>query len=109
MTTQGFQGVTPSNPDVKQQLRNIAQALNQMLTGKLNAVTQITLTASSTTTQLIDQRIGANTFIGFSPRSANAAAAVTGLYVSQKVNGQATLTHASTATTDRTFDVLLIG
>lgn len=109
MTTQGFQGVAPTNPDTKQQLRNISQALNSVLSGKLNAVTQITLTASSTTTQLIDQRIGGNTFIGFSPRSANAAAALSGLYVSQKVNGQATLTHASTATVDRTFDVLLIG
>lgn len=89
--------------------RKLAQASNLALGGKMNAVTQVTLAANSTTTALIDKRIGANTFIGFSPLTANAAAAQAGLYVSSQVNGSATLTHANTATTDRTFNVLLIG
>jgi hypothetical protein len=89
--------------------RKIAQTANLAMQGKLNAVAQITLTPSSTTTTLTDARIGATTGIFFSALSANAAAALSSLYVSAQKNGQATLTHASTATVDRTFNVLLIG
>jgi hypothetical protein len=109
MTTKGFQGVVPFNPDEKEHRRQIAQAVNQQLTGKLNAVMQITLTPGATTTALKDSRISFGTYIGFSPLSANAAGAVSSLWVSDQVNGQATLHHANTATTDRTFNVLLIG
>lgn len=89
--------------------RKLAQAANLALGGKMNAVTQVTLTAGATTTTLTDKRIGAYTFIGFSPLTANAAAAQAGLYVSSQVNGSATLTHANNAQADRTFNVLLIG
>jgi hypothetical protein len=90
--------------------RKIAQTANLAMQGKVNAVTQVTLTPGSTTTTVIDARIGATTFIGFSPRTANAVTAqISGLYVGQKKNGQATLMHASSANADQTFDVLLIG
>lgn len=89
--------------------RKLAQAANLALGGKMNAVTQVTLTANSATTTLTDRRIGANTFIGFSPLTADAAAAQSGLYVSSQINGSATLTHANNAQADRTFNVLLIG
>lgn len=91
--------------------RKIAQTANLAVQGKLNAVTQVTLTAGSTTTTFIDSRIGATTGIFFSPLSANAAAALSGLWVNPALQkaGQATLTHANTATVDRTFNVLLIG
>jgi hypothetical protein len=89
--------------------RQLAQRANGALRGKLNAVTQLTLTPSSTTTTFTDARIGANTFIGFSPLTADAAAAMTGLYVSSQKNGSATLTHASASSVDRTFNILLIG
>jgi hypothetical protein len=96
-------------PNEKEHRRLIAQTANLAMQGKLNAVTQVTLTASSTTTTLTDARIGANTGIFFSPLTADAAAALGGLYVSAQQKGQATLTHASTASVDRTFNVLLIG
>lgn len=105
----GYQGVPVMLADEKEHRRQIAQAVNQQLTGKLNAVLQVTLTASSTTTTVTDKRIGANTYFGFQPLTADAAAALGGLYVSSQTNGSATLTHASTATVDRTFNVLLIG
>ncbi|WP_221307251.1 hypothetical protein [Paraburkholderia atlantica] len=75
----------------------------------MNVVIQVTLTPSATTTTVSDSRIGANTGLFFSPLTANAAAALSGLYVSSQKNGAATLTHANTATVDRTFNVLLIG
>lgn len=106
----GYQGVPVMLADEREHRRQIAQAVNNQLTGKLNAVTQVTLTPSATSTTLVDSRIGANTFIGFTPRSADAVTAlISGLYVSSKQKGQATLTHASSANVDQTFDVLLIG
>jgi hypothetical protein len=105
----GYPAVPVMMPDEKEHRRQIAQAVNQQLTGKLNAVLQMTLTASSTTTTVTDKRIGANTYFGFQPLTADAAAALGSLYVSSQANGDATLTHASTASVDRTFNVLLIG
>ena len=109
MTQKGFQGVPPMLPNEKEHRRQMAQAINNQLGGKLNAVTQITLTPSSTTTTLTDARIGAYTAIVLVPLTADAAAALSGLYVSSQTNGTATLTHANTASVDRTFNVLLIG
>lgn len=110
MTQKGYDVPAEFLPDEKRHRRQLGQAAQSAMAGKINAVTQITLTHGSTTTALIDSRVGANTFIGFSPRTANAVTAlISGLYVSAKVNGQATLTHASSANTDQTFDILLIG
>lgn len=89
--------------------REVVERINRVMQGKLNAVTTVTLAANVTTTTLTDSRIGANSYLGFSPRSANAAVATGNLWVSAKTKGSATLTHANTATTDRTFDVLVIG
>jgi hypothetical protein len=109
MTQKGYQAVPLMLPDEKEHRRQIAQAVNQQLTGKLNATVQVTLTASATTTTVTDKRIGANTHFGFQPLTADAAAALSGLYVSSQANGTATLTHASSSSVDRTFNVLLIG
>lgn len=111
MTIKGYQGVPELLSNEQEHRRQLARAINQQLTGKLNAVLQVTLTASSTATVITDKRIGANTGLFFSPLSANAAAALSGLWVnaSLQTNGTATLTHVNTATTDRTFNVLLIG
>lgn len=89
--------------------REIAQRVNRILQGKLNAVTSLTLTANDTTTTLTDVRIGAATWIGLMPTTANAAAALGTTYVSARDTGTATITHANDASTDKTFDVLLIG
>lgn len=109
MTNRGYQGVPLMLPNEQEHRRQIAQAVNQQLQGKLNAVVQITLTPNQTTTTITDARLGANTYIGFCPLTANAATAITGLYVSQQVNGSATLTHSNSAAVDRTFNLLLIG
>ena len=109
MSLKGYPLVPETMPNEVEHRRQLAQAANGARSGKLNAVAQITLAVSATTTTLIDARIGATTGIFFSPLSANAAAALGGLYVSSQKAGQATLTHASTASIDRTFNVLLIG
>lgn len=89
--------------------RVVIERINRILQGKLNAVTTVTLTAGATSTTLTDSRISAESFIGLTPTTANAATATAVLRVSAKTSGSATLTHNSTADTDRTYDVLIIG
>lgn len=105
----GYDGVPEAMANQEEHRRKIARLANNLLQGKTNNVIQVTLTASSTTTTVTDKRIGAYTGLFFSPLTADAAAAMSGLYVSAQVNGSATLTHGSTASVDRTFNVLLVG
>ena len=90
-------------------VRKIADILNNVLEGKINATGSVTLTASSATTTLTDARIGPNTVIAFMPTTSNAAAGVTALYVSARTEGSATLTHANNAQIDRTYGYSLLG
>lgn len=115
-------GVNPGFPNAPEvgvndveHRRKLAKVINALMQGKMNAVTTVTLTANAATTTLTDARITINSFIGFMPTTANAAAAIATLYVSNRmtsngtVSGNATLTHANNAQTDRTFIVLIIG
>lgn len=63
--------------------------------------------SGTVSTVLTDSRIGAATFIGFSPTSANAAAESP--WVSSQSKGAATVTHANAATGDRTFTYCILG
>jgi hypothetical protein len=80
------------------------QSLVQSLTAG-----EVTLTASSTTTTLSDTRIGPSSHISLTPLSSSAAGALSGLYVSARGDGTATLTHASTAAVDKTFSYTVTG
>ena len=83
--------------------------LRNAIEGKLNNVTDVTLTASSTTTTITDPRIGPDSHLSFTPRSATAAIANGTLFVSARDTGTATVTHASTADTDKTFSLSITG
>ena len=96
--------VTGSAKEIEHWVQKIAIAVNELMDGKANGFGEVTLTAASTTTTLTDRRIGADSFIVFRPRTANAAAAMDTLWVSARTKGSATLTHDSTADTDRTFE-----
>jgi hypothetical protein len=110
MSIKGYPLVPETLANDVEHRRKLAQSVNLAMQGKLNAVVQVTLTPSSTTTTLIDSRIGASTGIFFSPLTNDAVtASISGLHVSSQKNGQATLTHASAAAVDQTFNVLLIG
>ncbi|MEC4533083.1 hypothetical protein VSR91_26535, partial [Klebsiella pneumoniae] len=94
----------------KEHRRQIAEVANRAMAGKINATTQVTLNANATTTTVKDSRIGAFTYFGFQPTTQDAVTAqISGLYVSAQANGQATLTHASSASTDQPVNLLLIG
>ena len=90
-------------------LKRLYDAFRGIQAGKLNCMTTVTLTENVTTTTLTDARIGAASVILFMPTTSNAAGAMTNLYVSARAQGSATLTHSNTATTDRTFDVAILG
>ena len=104
-----YDTVRIENENSQEHRRELAEAINLTLQGKLNAVDTVTLTASSATTTLTDSRIGPDSFIGFMPTTANAAAELVTLYVTGRIDGSATLNHANNAQADRTFGYLVIG
>lgn len=95
----------------KRWVTRVVEVVNEVQRGKMNVVLQATLTANSTTTDIIDNRVGAFSSILFSPVTANAAAEMAAgtLFVSMQKQGEAVLTHASNAQEDRTFNLAIIG
>ena len=87
----------------------VERTINELLKGRANNVGAVTLEASTTTTVTTDTRIRSQMKIVLSPRTANAAAALTNVYVSAVADGSFTLTHSSTASTDRMFDYVIHG
>lgn len=85
------------------------RTINEMLKGRANNVGEVTLDANTTTTTISDIRIKLSMTAVLIPRTANAAAAMTNVYISAVADGSITLTHANTATVDRTFDYILHG
>jgi hypothetical protein len=86
--------------------RTIATVVNNILDGKVNSTGSITLTNSSATTTLSDDRIGEDSVILFMPTTSDASS--TNIYVTARQKGQATLNHAS-ATTTRSYEYVIFG
>lgn len=95
-----------------QWVRRIADVVNLILKGKLNAVLQVTLRPGQSTTTISDARITASSALHLQPLTSHAAAALaTSPYVlptSQNV-GSVTFTHANDANTDKTFNMTIVG
>lgn len=83
--------------------------INELLKGRANNVGEVTLTENVTTSTISDVRIKQTMTAVLIPRTANAAAAMTNVYISAVADGSITLTHSNTATVDRTFDYILHG
>jgi hypothetical protein len=89
--------------------REISEVVNNLVEGKSNNTGTITLAvASATTTTLNDERIGFDSVILFMPTTANAASAMTNLYVSARNKGSATLTHSANTSADKTYGYVVI-
>ena len=86
--------------------RTVANVVNNILDGKINSTGSITLTNSSATTTLSDDRIGGDSVILFMPTTSNAS--LTTIYVTARQKGQATLNHAN-ATTTRSYEYVIFG
>lgn len=89
--------------------RQIVLAVQQLAAGRSNAVGKVTLTVSATTTTVTDKNCAVGSTPILTANTANAAAAVATTYVSAVANGSFVLTHASAASTDRTFFYALHG
>lgn len=106
----GFPGIPKLLPDEKEHRRQIAQMLNERINrGKFNCSVDLTLTANTTTTTLTDERIGYGSFIELMAQTAHAATAKNDIFITNRIKGSCTVNHASSANTDQTFTVLILG
>ncbi len=90
-------------PDLKQQVNKATLVVNGLLEGRHNAFGTATLATSTTTTSVIDARVGVSSVISLMPTTARAASALANLYVSARMQGSFILTHDSQTYTDRVF------
>lgn len=82
--------------------RLLASAINRNRT----VVRSVTLTLSSATTTVTDEKMGEDKSVILTPT--NSAAASEAIYLSSALNGSFVLTHANAGTT-RTFDYMIVG
>ena len=87
--------------------REVAEVVNNSMNGKTNNTGTVTLTASTTTTTLNDERLGFDSVVLLSPLTANAAAQ--NPYISTKAKGSVVITHTSVVSTDLNFDYIIVG
>jgi hypothetical protein len=100
---------TALNPSGDSAPWKIVQAINQLLRGKANNVSDVTLTQSSTTTVILNPLIGPDSHITITPLTTNAATALVGWYVSSRAAGTATITHTLNANTDLDCTLMVDG
>lgn len=103
---------TPLLPRHGYEVRDIANAANAALNGKINSFGTVTLTANAASTTVTDPRVGVNSAVFLMPQTANAAAALASTYIAPANHVNKTrfaITHANNAQTDKTFFWLLIG
>jgi hypothetical protein len=89
--------------DLAEAVRNTSGTVNQIVDGRSLAYGSVTLTASTTTTVVTDDRVSENSVICLMPQTANAAGAIATTYIATVANGTFTITHANNAQTDRDF------
>jgi hypothetical protein len=98
--TRARQEIAPYKPLTDEDARRI---INSVRRGQTNNGGEVTLTANSATTTLSDDLITKNSGIFLQPTTANAAAALSGLYFSAPTTGSVVINHANNAQADRTF------
>ena len=96
-------------PDGAEHRRQIARALRGLLEGKANVTLDVTLAANAAGTSVSDARIGFYSALILVPLTADAAAALPTTYVGAQGKGTATLNHAASAQTDRSFRLVILG
>ena len=89
--------------------RQVAEIVNNLVEGKMNCTGSITLETSGTTTTLNNERIGYDSVIILTPRSANAAGETDHTYVSSKAVGSCVITHRNHGHADCEWDYVIIG
>lgn len=100
------------HPTEKDPIR-LSRSIRDLFEGRSNAFGTITLTLNQATTTVLHPNVGDESTIHFSPRHANAAAEIGNgtMYIAAGAItvGQFVITHANSATANRTFDYAIIG
>jgi hypothetical protein len=93
--------------------RKLFDAIKAWRIGKFDCTKEFTLTANAATSTLTDYRLSPQSYVGFDPRTANAATekAAGTLYAltANRGDGAWTITHANNAQNDRTYTVVILG
>jgi len=89
-------------------LKSIIRSLMQLASGRSNATGTVTLAANATSTLVNDQNCAAGSAIQLMPMTADAAAALSGIFIAAS-NGSFVINHASNAQTDRQFTYAIHG
>lgn len=92
-----------ANPDQANWLSRCVYTVNGLLDGRHNAIGTATLAVSTTTTSVVDKRVGIASVITLMPTTARAATAITAVYVSARLQGSFIMTHDSQTYTDRIY------
>ncbi len=116
-TTPAVQAVPLYMSDPKAHLNRIAQALNQVIGGKINAQLTVTLRAFDVTTVINDPRIGADSVIvpAMALTQTGSFALIDGIWITDRMPaldstpGSATINHADQPYEDQTIVFLIIG
>lgn len=87
----------------------IVQAIRDLFAGRSNAVGEVTLTASDTTTTVTALNVGPDSKIFLMPKTANAKDDFASCWISAVDQGAFTITHPSDADTDKTFFWVALG
>lgn len=118
MTVRPFLHLPPpatlsSFADVSTYLRRMWESLQNTRRGKLECVTELTLTANAATTALNYKGLSNQSVVIFDPKTANAAAELAAgtMYVltANRAADVFTVTHANNAQTDRSYQIAIIG
>ena len=93
--------------------RRMYEVLQQIRSGKLEVVGELTLTAGAASTAVTDIRVSPQSVIVWHPRTANAAAELAAgtMYITDANMGSGSMvvTHANNAQVDRTFRFAVLG
>lgn len=107
---------TPFLSDDAEWKRTVGKWALEVNQGHLANTGNVTLTANVASTSVSDARAGANSFIGFTPLTLNAATEATGtalgggtMWVKARGKQVFTIKHTNNAQTDRTFVYCILG
>ena len=90
--------------------RQISEVVNNAMGGKINATGTINLAASNATaTSLPDVRISTDSVVLFMPTNTASATFMNDMFISEKVDGSATISHSANTAASATFSYLVIG
>ena len=90
--------------------RSVSEVVRGIMDGKTNNTGSVTLaTGGATTTVINDARIGFDSIILFMPLASTSASILSSLYISNRTQGTATVTHSANTTSGRLFGYVVVG